>query len=113
MRKAVGEVLRSRAKATLPSRLQWLARQNGLTYRSVKINSSTGRWGSCSARKDINLSYYLMLLPARLVDYVLLHELTHTCIMNHSEAFWAMLDRLTDGQSFTLRKELKSFRTSI
>lgn len=113
LRKAVGEVLRSRAKATLPSRLQWLARQNGLTYRSVKINSSTGRWGSCSARKDINLSYYLMLLPARLVDYVLLHELTHTCIMNHSEAFWAMLDRLTDGQSFTLRKELKSFRTSI
>lgn len=113
LRKVVGEALRSRAKSVLPTRLQSLARQFGLTYRSVKINSSTTRWGSCSNRQDINLSYYLMLLPARLVDYVLLHELTHTRIMNHSEQFWTMLDALTGGQSSALRDELKNFRTAL
>ena len=113
LRKTVGEVLRSRAKLVLPIRIQFLARQFGLTYRSVKINSSTTRWGSCSTRQDINLSYYLMLLPARLVDYVLLHELTHTRIMNHSEQFWAMLDAFTGGQSSALRKKKKKFRTTI
>lgn len=113
LRKVVGEALRSRAKSVLPTRLQSLARQFGLTYRSVKINSSTTRWGSCSTRQDINLSYYLMLLPARLVDYVLLHELTHTRVMNHSEQFWAMLDAFTGGQSSVLRNELKKFRTAI
>ena len=64
LRKVVGEAMRSRAKSVLPVRLQELAKKTGLTYRSVKINSSTTRWGSCSTRKDINLSYYLMLLPA-------------------------------------------------
>lgn len=113
LRKVVGEALRSRAKATLPPRLQMLARQNGLAYRSVKINSSTTRWGSCSTRQDINLSYYLMLLPLKLVDYVLLHELTHTRVMAHNEQFWAMLDSFTNGQSSVLRNELKNFRTSL
>ena len=113
LRKVVGEALRSRAKSVLPTRLQSLARQFGLTYRSVKINSSTTRWGSCSNRQDINLSYYLILLPARLVDYVLLHELTHTRVMNHSEQFWTMLDAFTDGQSSVLRSELKKFRTAL
>ena len=113
LRKVVGEAMRSRAKSVLPVRLQELAKKTGLTYRSVKINSSTTRWGSCSTRKDINLSYYLMLLPARLVDYVLLHELTHTCVMNHSDTFWEMLNGFTNGQSFALRQELKRFRTSL
>lgn len=113
LRKVVGEALRSRAKVVLPPRLQMLAKQNGLTYRSVKINSSTTRWGSCSTRQDINLSYYLMLLPLKLVDYVLLHELTHTRVMAHNERFWAMLDCFTNGQSSVLRNELKNFRTSL
>ena len=72
-------------KVILPSRLAFLSKQCGLPYSSVKINSSQGRWGSCSARKAINLSYYLVLLPSHLIDYVLLHELCHTREMNHSE----------------------------
>ena len=79
----------------------------------MKINSSRGRWGSCSARKDINLSYYLVLLPFRLIDYVLLHELCHTREMNHSERFWQLLDRFTGGKALALRKELKEYRTEI
>lgn len=113
LRKVIEEALRRNAKVILPPRLYMLSQKHGLPYRSVKINSSKGRWGSCSARHDINLSFYLILLPKHLIDYVLLHELTHTREMNHGERFWALLDSLTDGEAQALRKELKQHRTCI
>lgn len=113
LRKVIEESLRRNAKSILPSRLVSLSKQCGLPYSSVKINSSQGRWGSCSARKDINLSYYLVLLPSHLIDYVLLHELCHTREMNHSERFWALLNQCTEGKAQALRRELRKYRTEI
>jgi len=113
LRKVIEESMRRNAKSILPPRLEHLSKQCGLPYASVKINSSQGRWGSCSGRKDINLSYYLVLLPSHLIDYVLLHELCHTREMNHSERFWALLNQLTEGKALALREELKKYRTEI
>ena len=113
LRKVIEESLRRNAKSILPSRLASLSKQCGLPYSSVKINSSQGRWGSCSARKDINLSYYLVLLPSHLIDYVLLHELCHTREMNHSERFWVLLNQFTEGKALALRGELRKYRTEI
>lgn len=108
LHKVIVEALRRNAKAFLPHRLAELARRFNLIYKDVKINTSKGRWGSCSNTKSINLSCYLMLLPTHLIDYVLLHELAHTCEMNHGERFWALLNRMTDGRALALRQELKS-----
>lgn len=113
LRKVIEESLRRNAKSILPSRLERLSKQCGLPYASVKINSSKGRWGSCSARKNINLSYFLVLLPSHLIDYVLLHELCHTREMNHSERFWGLLNQFTDGKSRALREELRKYCTEI
>ena len=113
LRKVIEEALRRNAKIILPPRLYALSLQHNLSYKSVKINSSQGRWGSCSARKDINLSYYLVLLPSHLIDYVLLHELCHTCEMNHSERFWVLLNQFTEGKALALRGELRKYRTEI
>ncbi|MDD3077571.1 MAG: SprT family zinc-dependent metalloprotease [Paludibacter sp.] len=101
--------LRKEAKRLLPGRLQQLAEKYGFTYSGVKIQPSKSRWGSCSGDKNINLSYFLMLLPAHLIDYVLLHELCHTIEMNHSAKFWHEMDLVTDGQSKALRAELKKY----
>lgn len=113
LHKVIVEALRRNAKIVLPPRLYMLSMRHGLPYEQLKINSSKGRWGSCSAKKHINLSCYLMLLPSHLIDYVLLHELAHTKEMNHSEKFWALLDKLTDGKAKALRKELMQFNINI
>lgn len=113
LRKVIEEALKRNAKIILPPRLYQLSLRHNLPYKSVKINSSNGRWGSCSTRRSINLSCYLVLLPGHLIDYVLLHELAHTREMNHGESFWALLDELTGGKAQSLRQELKEFKAVI
>lgn len=101
--------LRKEAKRLLPDRTKQLAGKFGFYYAGVKIQSSKSRWGSCSRARSINLSMYLMLLPAHLIDYVILHELCHTKEMNHGDKFWAWMDKVTDNKSKTLRTELKKY----
>lgn len=111
--KVIEEAVRRNARVILPTRLKLLSEKTGLPFGQVRVNSSKSRWGSCSARKHINLSYYLLLLPSHLMDYVLLHELAHTREMNHGERFWALLNELTEGKALSLRKELKQYKTEI
>jgi len=101
--------MRKEAKRLLPDRTKQLADKFGFTFSEVKIQSSKSRWGSCSREKNINLSLYLMLLPANLIDYVILHELCHTKEMNHGDKFWRWMDKVTDSKSKELRAELKNY----
>lgn len=113
LRNAIIRALKKSAQAYLPPLLQTLAEHYGFTYKKVKITGSKSRWGSCSAIGSINLSCYLMLLPPHLMDYVLLHELTHTREMNHGPKFWEILDGLMEGKAHKLRAELRRFRTNF
>lgn len=99
--------MRHEAKRLLPQRALALARKFGFSFKQIKINSSKSRWGSCSTSKNINLSLFLMRLPWHLIDYVILHELCHTIEMNHSDRFWALMDKVTDNKAKALRAELK------
>ena len=113
LRNAIIRALKKSAQTYLPPLLSELADHYGFKYKKVKITGSKSRWGSCSSTGSINLSCYLMLLPPHLMDYVLLHELTHTKEMNHGPKFWEILNDLTEGKAKTLRAELKQFRTSF
>jgi predicted metal-dependent hydrolase len=112
LHKVIDEALRRNAKALLLPQLYNLSVASGLKYSNVKINSSRGRWGSCSTRKSVNLSFYVVLLPQHLIDYVLLHELCHTVEMNHGPRFWALLDKHTNGRALALCEELKRYQTT-
>ena len=113
LRKAIEQGMKRNAEILLPPRLKALADRHGLPYAQVRVTASKGRWGSCSARGDINLSLYLVLLPLPLIDYVLLHELAHTCEMNHGPRFWKLLDTLTGGRAHSLRDELREHRCAF
>ena len=113
IRNGIIRALKKVAANFLPPLLQVWAERYGLAYKRVKITGSKGRWGSCSSAKSINLSCYLMLLPSHLMDYVLLHELTHTLEMNHGPAFWEKLNSFTANQALALRKELRNYHTDF
>jgi predicted metal-dependent hydrolase len=98
--------LRQAAKNVLPQRTAEWSLKSGLKYKSIKIQASTTRWGSCSSVNNINLSLFLLLLPAHLMDYVIVHELCHTVEHNHSERFWAKVEQILPDYK-ALRKELK------
>lgn len=101
--------LRQQAEKLLPLRLKDLAQQHGFTYRKVAIKQLKSRWGSCSSEKDIALNCFLVQLPWHLIDYVLLHELTHTRIMAHGPAFWQELGQYVPHLK-SVRKEMKAYR---
>ena len=105
--------LRKEAKRLLPGRLEQLAKKHGFSYSGVKIQSSKTRWGSCSGKKSINLSYFLLTLSAPLIDYVILHELCHTVEMNHGERFWKLMDKVTENKSKALRAQVKKHRCAL
>jgi len=104
--------LKQEAQVLLPQRLEQLATKHDYTYQTVKIKNLRSRWGSCSQQKHISLSFFLMLLPWQLIDYVLLHELTHTQHLNHSPDFWNQLEsRLPNSKQ--LRKDLRNYQPII
>lgn len=105
---AIWRLLQDEALSYLPLRVKELAESHGYKINGIKIRRMRTRWGSCTARKSINLNSWLVMLPEYLSDYVILHELVHTRIPDHSSRFWEELDVLTGGQSKKYRKELRS-----
>ena len=103
------EELRRAARVDLPPRVERIARMFGFSYGRITIRASRTKWGSCSFRNDLSLSLYLMALPERLGDYVIVHELCHTVHHDHSPRFHALVDRCLGGQERVLDRELKSY----
>lgn len=110
--KACEKALRQEADNLLPQKLKSLARQHGFEYKSVRVRKLTSRWGSCSSAKNITLSYFLIQLPWHLIDYVLLHELTHTEQLHHGANFWRRFEQALPAAK-QYRKEIRAYKPSI
>lgn len=109
IRKGIENAYREEAKEYLPKRLNDLSDKHSLPFKELFIKNIKSRWGSCSGKNNINLSIHLMILPDHLIDYVILHELAHTKVKNHSKKYWDFLGYLTTDARRTDR-ELKKHR---
>lgn len=96
------------AKHKLTKRLDELANRHGFSYNQVFIKNQRTRWGSCSSKNNINLNISLVTLPDELMDYVILHELVHTRVKNHSKKFWRELDKVV-GDAKIIDKQLRKY----
>jgi predicted metal-dependent hydrolase len=110
--KASIRALRKEAEVLLPQRLEALAVQTGFAYKDVSVKQLKSRWGSCNSHQEIVLNLFLMQLPWKLIDYVLVHELVHTKIMRHGTPFWREMERHLP-QAKSLRKQMADYQPML
>ena len=85
---------KAHALKVIGERVQLLAANHGFKFEKLRITSARTRWGSCSSRGTLSFTWRLVMAPLEAVDYVVIHELTHLKIKNHSPVFWAEVARL-------------------
>ena len=85
---------RQMGKEILLPRVKELSDRYGFHYTMAKITSAKTRWGSCSGKNAICLSWYLVMAPKQVADSVMIHELCHTIHHDHSHAFWSLVEQL-------------------
>ena len=112
IRNIILEIWRKEAKEYLPRRVKALAIDHNFNYQKLTIKNTKSRWGSCSFDNNINLSLHLMRISNELIDYVILHELVHTKVKNHSSKFWETLEKHCPNSKI-LDKELKKYSLRI
>lgn len=110
--KAMMRALRTEAERVLLPRLKELSDMYGFSYNSSGIKQVTGRWGSCDSNRHIVLSLFLIQLPIEMIDYVIIHELTHTQHLNHSPAFWEHVSRFCPDYK-QIRKRMRQLQPRI
>jgi predicted metal-dependent hydrolase len=99
--------LKIKALSFAQERLAYFNEKYGYKWNTVTIRKQKTRWGSCSRKGNLNFNYKIALLPKRLADYIVVHELCHLGEFNHSDKFWTLVARTIPDYK-ERRKELKT-----
>ncbi|MDL2262710.1 M48 family metallopeptidase [Bacteroidales bacterium OttesenSCG-928-I21] len=113
IQKAILNALQIEGGSFLKNRIEQISKSTGINYGGLSIGNAATRWGSCKYNNDIILSCRLLLLPDELIDYIITHELCHVVHKNHGAGFHELLNKLADGKSKQLSKEIKKHSTQL
>lgn len=91
----IADYLKQQARSVIAAKAQEKAASIGARLGRVSIRDTKSRWGSCSAKGDVNFSWRLILAPESVLDYVVAHEVAHLIEHNHSPRFWTLNAQLT------------------
>ncbi len=104
--------LKKLAKQHIFERTKILADTFDFNYNSISISSAKSCWGSCGPKNRLHFTYKLILCPESVVDYVIIHELAHTKVKNHSTQFWSLVGRCCSNHK-VYEKWLKKNRAIV
>jgi len=80
-------------EADIRQMVAYWSEQMGVTVKRLQFRDMTRKWGSCSSRGSVTLNVRLTLVDPELAEYVVVHELAHLIELNHSRAFWAIVEK--------------------
>ena len=103
---------KNNAKEYLIERTKQISDIVNIKFNQIKIGSANTRWGSCSTKNNINFTYKLLFLPTEIIDYVIVHELSHIIEHNHSGKFWLVVKKIMPDYQ-ERQKQLKHFQKKI
>lgn len=83
---------RTQARIVFEEKCRRFAKLMGVTYGTISIREQKTRWGSCSSKGNLNFNWKVVLMPEEIQDYLVVHELAHRIEMNHSPAFWKIVE---------------------
>jgi predicted metal-dependent hydrolase len=112
VRRLLAARLRELAKTSFTPRVHELAGAIGVEPSRIQYRAQRTRWGSCSSRGSLSLNVKLLFLPARLADYVVVHECCHLRHLDHGPLFWSLLEQAMPGAR-TLDTELREARRYV
>jgi len=85
---------RKRSREIFSERANFFANEHSYKFNKIRISSARTRWGSCSSKGTLSFTWRLVMAPMEIIDYVIIHELVHLKIKNHSSSFWAKVQEL-------------------
>jgi predicted metal-dependent hydrolase len=106
------EWYRQQTEAMILDRLPALATKMGMKYNKVSVRKQKSRWGSCSRKGNLNFNQMLSAVPSDVLDYVIIHELAHLKMLNHSPQFWETV-KAADPDYKSHREWLSNFAPLI
>ena len=106
--KAVTQWYRDEALRVFNECVEHFAPLLRVSPREVRLSSARTQWGSCTVQGVVRLNWQLVKMPLHLIDYVVVHELAHLVEMNHSAAFWSVVERACPDYK-QCRAELRSY----
>ena len=86
-------MVKVRGKKYLVDRVQFVSSKIKISFKSLNLRSYRAMWGSCNSRSEIYLNWKLVMLPKKVIDYVIVHELCHIIEPNHSKSFWSLVKK--------------------
>ena len=127
IQKQIKKWLIIQAEEIVLSRLEYLAGVMQIDFTSVKLAGYTARWGSCDVNYNLSFNFKIAMLPTKVIDYVVIHELTHILEFNHSQKFWDIVEsimpeykkyrQMLKKSNFLLKiftkKKIKKYKTNI
>lgn len=85
---------RERAREVFEERIKYYSLKLGVSPNRITIKDQSTRWGSCSSKGNINLNYRVVMAPMEIIDYLIVHELSHMVHLNHSKDFWRLVESI-------------------